>query len=121
MIYFIQSGAVVKIGFCARDPIRRLEKLQIGNPIKLHLIALMVGGPIEEQQWHSRFAKVRERGEWFRLTPGLLSAIKPHMVDHDEVSAGRPARKIEGIPAHWVDAFVEQIATYEEPAHAHRG
>lgn len=51
MIYFIQSGEFVKIGHCERDPIRRLEKLQIGNPIPLRLIALMEGSRADEEAW----------------------------------------------------------------------
>ena len=104
MIYVIQSGEFVKIGFCERDPIRRLEKLQIGNPITLKLIALLEGNRIDEGNWHMRFDRLRVRGEWFKLNATLRRALKPHLVDHDEVSRCRPARVIEGYPAHVIQA-----------------
>lgn len=104
MIYVIQSGDYVKIGFCERDPIRRLEKLQVGNPITMKLIALIDGSRIDESNWHARYDKLRVRGEWFRLNSTLRGALKPHRVDHDEVSRRRPARVIEGHPAHIVKA-----------------
>lgn len=113
MIYFIQSGAFVKIGFCERDPIRRLEKLQIGNPIKLVLLALLVGSREDEAAWHLRFDKHRVRGEWFKLDRSMIRALKPHMVDHDEVSRRRPERMINGFPAHKIPALLEHLAANE--------
>jgi len=104
MIYVIQSGEFVKIGFCERDPIRRLEKLQIGNPITLKLIALIDGCRLVESDWHVRFRELRVRGEWFRLESSLRRALKPYLVDHDEASRQRPPRVIEGHPAHLVQA-----------------
>jgi hypothetical protein len=117
VVYVIQSGAFVKIGYCERDPIRRLEKLQVGNPITLILLALLEGGREVENSWHLRFDKMRVRGEWFRLEPKLLKALKPHLVDHDEVSRCRPGRVINGRPAYefyGAQAFMASD-NYQEP------
>lgn len=111
MIYFIKSGEFVKIGHCERDPIRRLEKLQIGNPITLELIAIVPNGSRhDERQWHDRFEKLRVRGEWFQLERRILWAIKPHRVDHEEWSRKRPARTMEGVPAWKIAAYLESCS-----------
>lgn len=110
MVYFIQCGAFVKIGYCARDPIRRLEKLQVGNPVALTLLALIEGGKDVEREWHDRYDKMRERGEWFRLTPAMIKTLMPHLVDHEQVSRMRPPRMINGFPAHKLKALIESGA-----------
>lgn len=111
MIYFIQCGEFVKIGRCERDPIRRLEKLQIGNPVTLRLIAVIPeGGRMEESNWHNRFDSWRVRGEWFKLGRKIKAAIKPHLVDHDEFSRQRPERTINGMPAHLLYAALNSGA-----------
>lgn len=116
MIYFIQSGEFVKIGHCARDPIRRLEKLQIGNPITLKIVALMEGGHKDEQHLHLRFHKLRVRGEWFKLEAPIRALIKPFRVDHDHVSRNRPDRMIYGFPAHLLPELIMRIAANEPGA-----
>lgn len=78
MIYFIRSGEFVKIGHCRHNVKQRMGKLQIGNPTTLELLGVAGGGPADERDWHSRFDKLRVRGEWFRLDSKLLRAIEPH-------------------------------------------
>jgi hypothetical protein len=109
VIYFIRSGDFVKIGHCVRDPIRRLGKLQVGNPMTLELIAMADGDREEERNWHARFRTLHVRGEWFRLDEPLRKAIKRHAVDHDEWSRNRPARMMEGVPAWKVEAYLERV------------
>jgi hypothetical protein len=122
MIYFIKSGEFVKIGHCERDPIRRLEKLQIGNPVTLELIGVMQGSRSDERDWHWRFDKKRVRGEWFRLDRTLLRAIKPHSVDHVEWSKSRPDRMMAGVPAWKVHAYLASLgAEAAEQPHVKTG
>ena len=119
MIYAIRSAGFVKIGYCARDPIRRLEKLQIGNPVRLKLIALLEGGPEVERHWHARWDHARVRGEWFRLTPELRAALEPHAVDHKEVSRSRPQLKVYGVDMRQIHAMLAdeaEIARLKEMA-----
>lgn len=116
MIYFIRSGEFVKIGHCVRDPIRRLEKLQVGNPVTLELIGLCEGERCDELAWHGRFGKLRVRGEWFRLEPKLFKAIKPHLVDHDDVSRLRPTRMINGCPGWKLEAYINAVASGAIPS-----
>lgn len=84
MIYFIQQGEVgpIKIGV-ADSPDRRLGWLQCGNPQKLYLRAILVGGMPEERILHDRFASGHIRGEWFAAaTPGLAGLIAA--AEHEE-------------------------------------
>jgi hypothetical protein len=55
---------LVKIGI-AKDPKRRLQVLQTGQPMDLYLMWSVPGD--YEHALHQRFAKYRHRGEWFDL------------------------------------------------------
>lgn len=76
MIYFVQSTAsgLIKIGY-ARHVGVRLSNLQTGSPDPLKLLAAVDGGPEDEARLHGEFAAYRLRGEWFRPSDELTSAI----------------------------------------------
>jgi hypothetical protein len=59
-----EGSDLVKIGI-AKDPKRRLQVLQTGQPMDLYLMWSVEGD--YEQALHERFAKYRHRGEWFDL------------------------------------------------------
>lgn len=73
-VYMIRAGTdgPVKIGV-AKDPLSRLQILQIGCPLKLYFIRLLDGSDAEERRLHSRFAVQRTFGEWFRFCDDMLS------------------------------------------------
>jgi hypothetical protein len=75
-VYFIRAGRtnLVKIGW-AKDVDKRHRELQTASPHPLHLIGYMPGSLFDEAAWHERFAHVRVRGEWFRLTTELRGVI----------------------------------------------
>ena len=81
MIYFIQAGepgGPIKIGYMRSDRSveRRLGELQVGNPERLHLLAVIEdGGPAQEKLLHRAFASDRMEGEWFRESKSLLGLI----------------------------------------------
>lgn len=66
-IYFIRSGedGPVKIGR-AKDPRKRLMRLQTGSSDDLVLETAMLGGPEIEKKLHKAFRRHRIHGEWFR-------------------------------------------------------
>lgn len=67
MIYFIDDGeGLVKIGYTADSPERRLKELQTGNGKTLRLIASLEGGRPEEHLLHGKLGQWRTRGEWFQ-------------------------------------------------------
>jgi hypothetical protein len=75
-VYFIEDAerGAIKIGV-ARWPKSRLQLLQVGASRPLALIATIAGEEETERAWHSRFAHLRLRGEWFRDAPELRQAI----------------------------------------------
>ncbi len=66
MIYMVKSNDLVKIGY-TKNVSRRLLELQTGNPYKLNLVFMGIGGADEEKQLHEAFSKHRSLGEWFKI------------------------------------------------------
>jgi hypothetical protein len=64
LIYFIGGGDLVKIGWAA-DPMRRMDDLQTGSPVRLKLLGFYPGGLAMERALHARFSAARAHGEWF--------------------------------------------------------
>lgn len=78
MIYFIRAVGLrlVKIGYTHSHPIRRLENLRTGSPVRLIGMALMVGDKSTESAIHNKFDRDRSHGEWFRLSVELKDFIE---------------------------------------------
>jgi len=74
-VYFVSAGTAIKIGR-ALDPVTRVERLQVGHPDKLVLLAAVPAHASFEQAVHRRFAAGRLNGEWFELTADLSDFIK---------------------------------------------
>lgn len=73
-IYFISSDELTKIGI-SEDPQKRIKTLQVGNPIKLELMATIGKANRNlESQIHEYFNDERINGEWFRI--GLIELIQ---------------------------------------------
>lgn len=79
IVYFIQSetGGAVKIGK-STDPQRRLRTLQTGHPGRLMLLGTTT--EFSERELHSRFAHCCANGEWFNLSPALISFLCSHVI-----------------------------------------
>lgn len=75
MIYFIRCGRYVKIGYTKQSLKRRLEDLQIGNPVALEALAMIEGDVKAERRLQDRFLHLRVRGEWYRLTEEVRGYI----------------------------------------------
>jgi hypothetical protein len=78
MVYFIQAGDAVKIGYSTRVT-KRLSSMQTGNHHGLVLIAEKPGTRAMERQYHQRFSRFRIKGEWFH-------AVVPVMKEASEIS-----------------------------------
>lgn len=76
LVYFAQrvSGGPIKIGV-AKDPDKRLQTLQCACPERLALLAITLGGYVEEAKLHRHFAVDRLEGEWFTPSDELLAHI----------------------------------------------
>jgi hypothetical protein len=80
LVYFVQQvGAVdapVKIGTTRTRLLRqRLGAIQNGSPVKLEIVAAMLGDRQREQQLHREFAEHRLHGEWFAMNPALRALL----------------------------------------------
>ena len=76
MIYFIEDpGGAIKIGYSGRDVMARMNAIQVHNPRRLALMAMMDGGKDKEREMHGRFVELRIGGEWFRREEPLTSFI----------------------------------------------
>ena len=71
MVYFIGGADLVKIGWTAGDPARRLRKLSHESPVPLEMLAAEPGDRLQERYLHDRFAEHRDHGEWFRRGPEI--------------------------------------------------
>jgi hypothetical protein len=73
-LYFIQCDHAVKIGRTT-NIVNRLANMQVNSPHEINCLLLLKGQGKNEKAWHKRFAELRIRGEWFRLTEELEAAI----------------------------------------------
>lgn len=91
-LYFIAMEgpeAFVKIGIASAASIR-ISNIQACCPYPLRLLKLVEGGWDLEKSLHKRFAHLRVRGEWFRLTGDLEKliedlALHPHSTGGEQV------------------------------------
>jgi hypothetical protein len=80
VIYFAEQvgGRLVKIGWTAGCPKRRVQSLQTGSPKKLRLLGTIPAESQEdEKRLHTQFADLRVHGEWFKRSKAILSLVPP--------------------------------------------
>jgi hypothetical protein len=65
----------VKIGIAAREPQRRVENMQVGNPRPLLYVGSCPATGKLERFFHRALAAWVFRGEWFSASPEVLSAV----------------------------------------------
>lgn len=107
MIYFIQNGDMVKIGY-SDNPVVRMGALQTASSEILKLRLVIDGDASTELILHKRFTVYRSHHEWFRLEGSLLKFIEDNeqyampyapnvsLVSRDKVRlGGRPKNQIE--------------------------
>lgn len=63
-VYFVKSGAHIKIGK-ANDVRKRMSGIQTGAPERLECLGIIKGGMRKERELHSMFSDHRASGEWF--------------------------------------------------------
>lgn len=78
-VYFIGTenrlGRMVKIGTSA-NPEHRLVQLQLHSPVPLSILAVTDGGVDKEGDYHWKFRRQRQYGEWFKITPRIRTEIE---------------------------------------------
>ena len=76
-VYFIQGKITrfVKIGWTV-NPDQRLAGMQANSPDKLTLLKVIKGDIPYEKHLHKQFASIRNHGEWFYPSRGLMAFIQ---------------------------------------------
>lgn len=111
-VYFIGAGDVIKIGFSTRLT-KRLRDLRYGTHEKLELLAKVKGGRDLERRYHTRFAKDRIKGEWFRATREILAEVR---LLTDRPTRPTPKRPPLSEKAQWQIAGLRRLsAKYRDP------
>jgi Meiotically up-regulated gene 113 len=92
VVYFMASGAEIKIGFTS-DLSSRMAQLRYDGHKDAELIAAIYGGRAIEKALHTKLARYRVKGEWFKDCAEVRSAIQNSLnnferADH-EFSNGR--------------------------------
>lgn len=90
MIYFIQSGDCIKIGY-SNNPEKRRAAIATASLDTCVLLLVLDGGYSEEKAFHEKFREYRIRGEWFSLSPDLDAFIKEKQTEIDETPGKRLA------------------------------
>jgi hypothetical protein len=106
-VYFIQpvDGGPIKVGI-AVDVEERLRKLQMGNWVRLRIIATCPGGRAQEKRLHKEWRKHRVHGEWFSPVREVMAWIAeyatPYVTRREAAAqaARERAREIERV-ARW--------------------
>lgn len=95
MIYFVQAGDTVKIGYGA-DPWRRIQAIRTHTPHSVKVLGIKPGSMHDERALHKRFAAYRAQREWFHLSDEIKSFIASEcfeMVEEKKTRELAPHRK----------------------------
>ena len=77
VVYFVDDGEFIKIGFTTRDAGARVREWATGNPNGLKVIAtIVVKDGEDDRRFHRMFAEFHHRNEWFRKSAALMQAIR---------------------------------------------
>ena len=74
--YALRAGEYIKIGFTRGCILKRMTKLQTGNPIELRIVGIGNGGRFMERHAHKALKPYRAFGEWYRDEPIVREMIK---------------------------------------------
>jgi len=74
IIYFIECGEFIKIGFTYSLDLR-IRTIRSSNPFDLRVLHKMRGTIAREAEILAKFSHLRHHGEWFRKAPALLAFI----------------------------------------------
>lgn len=77
-VYFVgeDEPSLIKIGWAKTSVEKRVRQLQTGSPLRLRVLATIVGSRLDEKKLHRRFFELHSHGEWFRAAPELLASIR---------------------------------------------
>jgi hypothetical protein len=111
-VYFIGEqlgGDTIKIGW-SRDPVSRLQQIQVGNPTPLKIIGCVAANRLIEPALHQLFAPAAVSGEWFTDPEGSMRRWL------NEMTFGQPIERCR-----WFMAGAQSVTwQWDEKAQLHR-
>jgi hypothetical protein len=78
-VYVLECGGFLKVGHSSKSVEARMSELQIGNPKRLRVVAVVEGGPALERRLHNELADYHVGGEWFALCVGSERLLKRYV------------------------------------------
>jgi hypothetical protein len=75
VVYFVRYGRIVKIGFSTNFA-QRLAELQRGTPESLFVLGVYPGGRDLERKFHTLFASLKIKNEFFRYDDPLWRFVE---------------------------------------------
>lgn len=92
-VYVISCAAYHKVGM-ARDPLRRMREMQVGNPFEMRIIrtfevADYMASSIEART-HTVLREYHVRGEWFSAPEAMVLAAVESSLGNNAVTRSEP-------------------------------
>lgn len=121
-VYFIKPIGMtgpIKIG-CSASPARRRRALETWSPFPLEIIAEIEGDYQLERRFHTLFAHLHERREWFVASPeiyGVVDAIEKGSFD---IATLPPGKRIDNRGLVRPPWFSKQMSYSLRTAHMQR-
>lgn len=81
MIYFIEYGNLIKIGY-AKNPAKRIKEIQSNYPLPLGIVGIIDGERSEEQKLHFKFKEYHVNKEWFEKSISILNFVKEKQIQY---------------------------------------
>lgn len=82
MIYLIQSGNFLKIGYTS-DIVKRMKQYNTCNPDYI-LLGITEGNREDEKRLHNKFSKLKHKNEWFYYNDSILKEFKSYGTVSDD-------------------------------------
>lgn len=106
-VYFASSAELVKVGFTAGPPAKRLKGMRSGSASPISFLAALPGCRDLESALHEAMAPWREHGEWFRPNPVLQAALDAAV----QIGGHLPVVEEEGFSLSLTDEDLERPLT----------
>lgn len=109
MVYLIQSGKYLKIGY-AENLMSRLKAYDTHNP-DYQLLGVIDGDKTVEKEIHNKFSYLRVKGEWFQDSKEIRREFR------GEVEESKCKSKTKGLQKHELVSFIEDKVDIDNLLH----
>lgn len=82
LVYFIECGDFIKIGYTSGRIHMRVGNMETANPYPLRVWALLRGNYRTERRFHADLRQFRHRKEWFQIPAAAKTALAERITAH---------------------------------------